>query len=59
MKNRTLGQVASFSAASADPPSAANKNERHVLSESFKRMVGHKLAEARFHPPYDYSEAFG
>ena len=50
-KSRRVGQTASFSAANADPPSAANKLERRVI-KNHVAMVGHKLAEARFRPPY-------
>ena len=50
---RRVDQIASFSVANADPPFAANKIKRHVVKIT-QTMVGHKLAEARFHPPYDY-----
>ena len=49
--DRRVGQIASFSAAYADPPSAANPLKR-VGSKKAEPMVGHKLAKARFHPPY-------
>ena len=50
-EGRRVGQIASFSAANADPPSAANGIERYAL-KIVQIMVGDKLAEARFYPPY-------
>ena len=57
---RRVGQVASPSAANADPPSAANKIKRQVVDtamvgQNVQTMVGHKLAKARFHKLASFS----
>ena len=53
----TVGQVASFSASNADPPSAASEIERHIKKD-VRTMVGLLLAEPRLDPPYNCGIGF-
>ena len=57
-EGRRVGQVAGFLRYLRRPTRCSKPIEMACIKKMGRPLVGHKLAKARFHPPYDASPAF-